>query len=165
MQRPQAAQGQKLSNGAPVRPRQFAHQTNCSCSSCVARDDRAADHIAVAVEILGRRVHDEVGAERQRLLPQPARGRCCPRPPARRRRDPALANCSISVMRSSGLLGVSIHSRAVGLDKRGAHRGLVAEVHELAPAVRRAAARRRTADRCRHSSHAARRCAHPPGCR
>ena len=34
----------------------------------VARDDRAADDVAVAVQILRRRVHDDVRAERDRLL-------------------------------------------------------------------------------------------------
>ena len=59
----------KLSKGAPVSPRQLAHQHSCSCSSRACGHHRAADHVAVAVDVLGGRVHDEVGAEPQRLLP------------------------------------------------------------------------------------------------
>ena len=34
----------------------------------VAHDEGAADHVGVAAGVLGRRVHDDVGAQRQRLL-------------------------------------------------------------------------------------------------
>ena len=63
---------------------------------------------------------------------------------------------AMSVMRSSGLLGVSIHSRAAGLGKRGGHGGLVAEIHELDLALAAAAPGIERAGRCRRSSRAAR---------
>ncbi len=59
----------KLSNGAPVMPRQLAHQMSWSCSALSFRDDRATDHVAVAVEVLRGRVEHEIRAELQRLLP------------------------------------------------------------------------------------------------
>ena len=98
----------KLSNGEPVRPSAFAHQVSCSCSLRVARDDRAADDVAVAVDVLGRRMHDHVGAELDRLSAAPATGRCCRPPRARRPACAASITKRRSVMRSSGLEGVSI---------------------------------------------------------
>ena len=60
----------KLSNGAPVTPMAFAHQAQAVVQLRRCRDDRAADHVAVAVQVLGGRMHDQVGAERERLLPE-----------------------------------------------------------------------------------------------
>ena len=71
------------------------------------RDEDAADRVAVAVQELGRRVHDDVGAELERALESRARGRCC-RPPAPRRAGgrsrPRRARSVISII---GLVGVS----------------------------------------------------------
>ena len=39
-----------------------------SASSSSFSDERAAEHVGVAAEVLGGRVHDHVGAERERLL-------------------------------------------------------------------------------------------------
>ena len=86
VERAQAAQAsERLSNGAPVRPSAFAHQASCSSDGRVGGDDRAADDIAVAVDELGRRVDDDVGADTRSAAGAPARGRCCRRRPARRR--------------------------------------------------------------------------------
>jgi hypothetical protein len=79
VQRAQPAQRQELSNGAPVRPRQFAHHASSSSSAASSRTHGAADHVAVPVQVLRRRVHHDVGAERDRPLPAPATGTCCRR--------------------------------------------------------------------------------------
>ena len=104
----------KLSKGPAIAPTAFCRKPRRSRSGLVARlaaDHRdAADHVGVAVEVLGGRVHDDVEAELQRALHIGAgegvvghaqdaarRGRC-----ARWR--------ARSASRSSGLVGVSTHT-------------------------------------------------------
>ncbi len=57
---------------AVERPRHGADrvldEAQALVSLCVAGDDGAADDVGVAAEVLGRRVHDEVGAELERPL-------------------------------------------------------------------------------------------------
>ena len=78
----------------------------------VVDGDEPADHVAVAAEVLGGRVHDDVGAERERLL-EVRRGERvvddhqCPVLVG----DDATASMSMHV--SNGLVGVSSHTIAV----------------------------------------------------
>ena len=58
----------QASNGPGTAPSEFCRKRSRSASARVAREDGAADHVGVAAEVLRRRVDDEVGAERERLL-------------------------------------------------------------------------------------------------
>ena len=128
------------SNGLRIAPAAFCTNLSHSMSSSRDGDDDAADAVAVAVQVFGRAVHDQVGAELDRPLhdgagegvvdDQPdvvarARGR---RPRAR------------SVSRITGLVGVSTNSiRVAGVNARStasrsrrvdvAERQLVARQH------------------------------------
>ena len=68
---------------APSRSRR---PLSTSQSASSRGDDRAHQQVAVAAEVLRRRVHDDVGAERERLLAGSGWRRCCRRPPSRRPR-------------------------------------------------------------------------------
>ena len=122
----------KLSKAEPVRPRQLAHQPSCSCSSFVARDDRATDHVAVAVDVLGGGVQRRGPRPASAAAATPATGRCC-----RRRLSAPMAlarfatSAAMSVMRSSGLLGVSIHTRAAGFAQAPRRARPRREAHEV----------------------------------
>ena len=70
----------KLSKGAPVSPRQLAHQVSCSCSAGSRAITAPPTTSRVAVQVLGGRVHHEVRAQGRAAAARPARGRCC-RPP------------------------------------------------------------------------------------
>ena len=63
-----AAQGEEAVERPGTAPIEF--WTKCSRSARSRRRcaRRTADHVRVAADVLGRRVHDDVGAERQRLL-------------------------------------------------------------------------------------------------
>ena len=83
-----------------------------------------ADQVGVAAEVLRRRVHDDVGAELERALQVRASRRCC------RRRTSAPAACAtsataaMSMILSSGLVGVSTQTTGVSAGRRrGARRG------------------------------------------
>ena len=57
----------QASNGPRIAPASWRSAVSrCQKSSARARDQRARDHVAVAVQVFGRRVHDEIGAELQR---------------------------------------------------------------------------------------------------
>ena len=94
----------------------------------VVDGDEPADDVAVAAEVLRGRVHDDVGAERQRLL-QVRRGeRVVDDAPARRARGRARRRprCRRSV--SSGLVGVSSHTSRVSAGHSRGERVDVGEV-------------------------------------
>ena len=63
------------SNGLRIAPAAFWMNFSHSISSSLHGDDDAADAVAVAVEVLGRAVDDEVGAELDRTLEARARER------------------------------------------------------------------------------------------
>ena len=67
----------KLSNGPAMAPTAFCRKPSRSrhvgLALLVADDRDAADHVGVAVEVLGRRVHDDVEAELERALHPGAR--------------------------------------------------------------------------------------------
>ena len=63
------------SNGLRIAPAAFWMNFSHSMSSSRDADDDAADRVAVAVEVLRRAVHDDVGAERERPLQARARER------------------------------------------------------------------------------------------
>ncbi len=98
--------------------------------SLVARDHRASDDIAVAVEVLGRRMHDEIRSERDGLLPGRRQegvvddyqrsGRA---PESRERLDVGDAQ-----QRVAGRLDPQQRGR---LRQGGLHGRFVAEVHEV----------------------------------
>ena len=103
----------KQSNGEGTAPTAFWRKRRRSRERVVARDDRAADHVGVAVQVLGRRVHDQIGAELERALQHRRRERVVDRAAARRacaRRAPARA---MSTILSSGLVGVSTQIKRV----------------------------------------------------
>ena len=58
----------KESNGPGTAPTAFCTRWMCSLQSESARDDRAADRVRVAAEVLRRRVDGEVGAVLERAL-------------------------------------------------------------------------------------------------
>ena len=58
----------KESNGERIAPSDFCTKSNQSPCSGALRDQHAADRVAVAVQELGRRVDDDVGAELERAL-------------------------------------------------------------------------------------------------
>ena len=77
----------------------------------VARDREAADDVGVAADVLRRGVHDDVGAELERLLQVRATRTCCRRPRSAADGVRALgdrARCRRTF--SSGFVGVSIHT-------------------------------------------------------
>ena len=67
-------------------------------SSARAVDQRARDHVAVAVQILGRRVHDEIGAERERPAQHRGRRGAVDREPRARARARVSAAAAMSVI-------------------------------------------------------------------
>jgi hypothetical protein len=143
----------KLSNGAPVTPMAFAHQA--SARAAPGRGDHgAADDIAVAVQILGGGVHHQVRAERERLLPERREKRVVDHRPARRPHAPHRRWRGCRRPRSSGLLGVSIHT-SFGPRERALQRGGIALIDEVDHEIALLAARP-AAGRCRHSNRAAR---------
>ena len=84
-----------------------------SASSSARVIERAGDDVGVAVEILGRRVHHDVGAERERPGQHRRRDGRVDRDAARRRRARASAVAAMSVTVQSGLAGVSIQTSFV----------------------------------------------------
>ena len=56
------------SKGPGTAPSDFCRKRSCAPRSSSFVRDEAADHVGVAAEVLGRRVDDEVGSERERLL-------------------------------------------------------------------------------------------------
>ena len=58
----------QASNGPGTAPSEFWRKRSRSASAGSLVSDGAADHVGVAAEVLRRRVDDEVGAERERLL-------------------------------------------------------------------------------------------------
>ena len=128
------------SKGPATAPIAFWWYASSSPSSCVADDQRAADDVRVAAHVLGRGVHDDVRAERQRLLEVRAWRRCCRRRAARPRRGRPRRPPAMSVMPSSGLVGVSTQTTLVFGVMRGAYGGRVAGVGDRplhAPPLRR----------------------------
>ena len=73
-----------------------------------AGDDHAADHVAVPAGVLGRRMHDDVSAERRAAVAGRASRRCCRPRATRRHRARRRRGHAMSATPSSGLLGVSI---------------------------------------------------------
>jgi hypothetical protein len=67
-QRPQPSQGEVAVEGRPGEPEAVRPPRELLAQRRVLGDDRAPDDVAVAVQVLRRRVHDEVGSESQRLL-------------------------------------------------------------------------------------------------
>ena len=151
-ERLEAAQHQPgVERARPPRPSRSGGRRAPRPSSRVAHDQRAADDVGVPAEVLGRRVHDDVGAERERLLQvgrgegvvddeqrAGARGR---RRPARRCRRCRAAGWSASRPRPPGSSG-RIAARTASRSLRSA--GGVLEP----PAARRPW---RTAGRCRRT--------------
>ena len=131
MQRAQPAQRQEAVEGRAGETQAVGPPDELLVQRRVARDHRPADHVAVAVQVLGGRVHHEVGPEGERLLPGGREEGVVDHHERAGSRVRGRRTAAMSVMRSSGLLGVSIHSSAAGCDERGAHGGLVAEVDEL----------------------------------
>ena len=103
----------QASNGPATAPIAFWWKASCSPSSSSASDQRAADDVGVPAHVLRGRVHDDVRAERERLL-QVGRGervvddqqRAAPR-------GRAAATAAMSAMPSSGLVGVSTQTTFV----------------------------------------------------
>ena len=56
--------------GPAIAPTAFCRKASCSAqlAAFVADHGDAADHVGMAVEVLGRRVHDDVEAELERPL-------------------------------------------------------------------------------------------------
>jgi hypothetical protein len=69
VQRAQSAQGEKAVERCAGDTEAVGPPGHLLMHRGVARDHRAADHVAVPVQVLGGRVDNEVRAERQRLLP------------------------------------------------------------------------------------------------
>ena len=113
---------------------QLPHHLSWSCSSCVRGDHRAADDVAVAVQVLGGRMHDHVGAERERLLPDRRQERVVGHHQRARGLGPRCATSAMSTMRSSGLLGVSIQTSAAGFAPAAATKRPASRSPRTAPA-------------------------------
>jgi hypothetical protein len=104
----------KLSNGPCTAPTEFCRKAICSAELRVVADHQhAADHVGVAVEVLGRRVHDDVGAVFQRAL-QHRRGEgVVDRDQQAMPLGAMAAIAAISTIFSIGLVGVSIQTSLV----------------------------------------------------
>ena len=97
------------SNGLRIAPAEFWMNFSHSMSSSRDRDDDPADAVAVAVQILGRAVDDEVGAELDRTL----QARACERVVDDHLdawRCASSHAAARSVSRITGLVGVSMNS-------------------------------------------------------
>ena len=107
----------KQSSGPGTAPTEFCTKRTASCSAGSRTIDRAADGVRVPAEVLGRRVHDGVGAELQRPLVDRRRERVVDRDErAARARDRRPAT---STTFSVGLVGVSTQiSFVVGAHRR-----------------------------------------------
>ena len=117
----------------------------------IARADEAADDVGVAADVLGRRVHDDVGAQLERLLQVRARERVVDDQQRRRRRARRRRSRAMSSTFSSGFVGVSIQTmagRSVAMRARPTGVGEVG-VGEAVAAWGRAPSR--TAGRCRRT--------------
>ncbi len=66
----QSPQGQVAVEGRARQPQAIGPPAQLLMQLRRCRDHRAADHITVTIQILGRGVHDDIGAQRQWLLPQ-----------------------------------------------------------------------------------------------
>ena len=119
----------KQSNGPGTAPTAFWTKRSRSYHVVVAGDHRAADDVGVAAEVLGRRVHDEVGAELERALVGRRGERVVDRD--ERAAAPRATTPSMSITFSSGLVGLStqisrVSSRTAALER--VEVGLVDEV-------------------------------------
>ena len=109
----------KLSNGAPVSPRQFAHHASCSCSALV-RATTAPPTTSLwpfrylVVECTTRSAPKASGCCQPGDRKVLSTTTSAPQAWAR------ALTAAMSVMRSSGLLGVSIHTSAAGCDRAAA---------------------------------------------
>ena len=101
------------SNGAGTAPIAFWRNAEPLGQRVVVGDDDAADHVGVPAQVLRRRVHDDVGAERERLLEVRRGERVVDDDAARRRSCATAATAAMSTIASSGLVGVSIHTSFV----------------------------------------------------
>ena len=82
-------------------------------------DQRAADDVGVAVQVLRHRVRDDVGAELERALEVRRHERVVDARAARRARWQTSATAAMSTSLSIGLVGVSTHTSFVlRLDRR-----------------------------------------------
>ena len=128
MRRPRSVR--KLSNAEPVRPEAVAPPGELLGDFLLRGDHRAADHVAVAVDVLGGRMHHDVGAERDGLLPA-------------RRQEGVVGHHQradgMRALRDVGDIGdaqqriagrFDPHQRG-GLRQRGVDRGRIAEVDEF----------------------------------
>jgi hypothetical protein len=109
-----APQGQPAVEGRTRgRPGSWPTRSAVRGSAGSAATTAAADHIRVAVDVFGRRMDDEVGAQGDGGAAAPATGRCCPPPQGqptararategRRRRPPASADWTASRSASGG---------------------------------------------------------------
>ena len=79
-----------------------------------------ADHVAVTAEVLGGRVHDDVGAERDRLLQVRSGERVVDHHQRAAARGRVSAIASMSKHVSSGLVGVSSHTIPVSAGQSAA---------------------------------------------
>ncbi len=69
MQSPQAAQCHEAIERRTSDPKTVRPPDELLMQPLVTRHDSSADHVAVTVQVLGRRVNDQIGAEWNRLLP------------------------------------------------------------------------------------------------
>src|SRR5213082_422635 len=115
VQRPQSPQRQVTVERRAGQPEAIRPPGELLVQRALARHHRAADHVAVAVQVLGGRMHYEVCPKRERLL-QAGERKVLSTAISAPQALPARATAAMSVMRSSGLLGVSIHSSAVGFE-------------------------------------------------
>ena len=104
----------KLSNGPAIAPTAFCRKPRRSRHSAwrdSPADHRdAADHVGVAVQVLGRRVHDDVEAQLERPLHPRARERVVGDRERCRARGRSRRCAARSASFSSGLVGVSTHT-------------------------------------------------------
>ncbi len=113
----------------------------------LGEDERPADDIGMAAEVLGRGVHDDVGAEGERLLQRRGGEGVVDHDSASASR-PRAARPAMSVMRSSGFDGVSTHSNRGARPETAARTASASLMSTCAGARPRAPARGRAADRC-----------------
>ncbi len=95
-----------------------------------ARDDGAADDVAVAVEVLGRRMNDEVGPQSERLLPGRRQKRVVDHDQRATRLAKGGARFDVGDAQKRIARRLDPKERC-GFGHRVPQRGLIAEVHEI----------------------------------
>ena len=128
VQGPQPAVDEEAVERSRHRADRVLDEAQALVELAVAGDDHAADHVGVAAEVLGRRVHDDIGARLQRPLVDRSGERVVDRDQGAA--APATTP-SMSTTLSAGLVGLSTQISCVSSVDRALQGGEVGLVDEV----------------------------------